>query len=187
MFLVLISSDHLLPTKHRSAHSDSKSSFNLSNKVLIDDRADDCTKDKAKNQWDLLNPCCARPGLARTLRQQQICSGDLSHGYESGLLKGLACSARITVADCELRHARNRTFTSSNGRTGYASFCVSSILDESKLLHTHALAAAQSRDCVKNVSGLSLLEQFCFVQSRPYPTGHHTNYLSDRTHYITAC
>ena len=132
--------------------------------VLIDDRANEGVKDAAATQWDTLSPCCGRPGMVRTLRRQHTCARDLSQSHESGFLKGLVCSARVTVADCELRHARNRTFTSSTGRTGYTSFCVSSILDESKLLHSHSLGSAASRDCVQKATGL-LQEFFNFLMS----------------------
>ena len=50
------------------------------------------------------------------------------------------------MADCELRHARNRGFTSTNGRTNYAGFCVSAILDEAKLHFTQSLFGAIERD-----------------------------------------
>lgn len=132
--------------------------------VLIDDRASEGVKEAAETQWNILNPCCGRPGMVRTLRRRNICAQDLSHSHESKFLKGLVCSARVTVADCELRHARNRTFTSSTGRTGYTSFCVSSILDESKLLHSHSLGSAASRDCVQKATGL-LQHAFIFFYS----------------------
>ena len=110
------------------------------------------------SQWDALNPCCARPGLARELRRQAVSSNDFCTSFQSGLLRGLAHSSRITVADCELRHARNRSVTCSNGRTGYAAFCVSSILDEAKLLQNQSLEAAQQRACIQNVSRLGYLK-----------------------------
>ena len=122
------------------------------NEVLVDDRADDDVKATAISEWDALNQCCARPGLARSLRRQSISGVDLCHSFHAGILRGLAHSSRITVADCELRHARNRIFTNSNGRTGYASFCVSSVLDETKLLHKQSVEAAKERDCLQNGS-----------------------------------
>ena len=88
--------------------------------------------------------------MARTLRSKQITSKDLREGDSSGYLKGLAMSARITVSDCELRHARNRLCTSSNGRTGYTSFCTASILDEAKLQCAQSLDGYRSR--TQNVS-----------------------------------
>ena len=139
--------------------------FVMSTKVLVDDRATEDAKNAAAMQWDLLNPCCARPGFARELRSQQITGHQLCQGSQSGLLRGLACSARTTVADCELRHARNRKNTNTNGRTGYPHFCVSSILDESALQQKHSLASALSRDQVQNVTR-KLLESF-FVRAPP--------------------
>lgn len=120
--------------------------------VLIDDRAEPSVKAHISSTWDALNPCCARPGLARNLRKQRITANDLSTSDFSGVLRGLACSAKIAVADCELQHARNRTHTSSNGRSGYAAFCVSSILDEAKLFHKQSLKSSLLRDRMQKVS-----------------------------------
>ena len=61
--------------------------------------------------------------------------------------------AHLTVADCELRHARNRQQVGANGRTTYPVFCVSSILDESQLFHKHALEGVRAQ--MKEVSVIS--------------------------------
>lgn len=108
-------------------------------------------------QWNKLNSCCARPGFARSLRLKDVDAESLQDDAQhSSLLRGLAMSSRVTVADCELRHARNRTFASCNGRTNYASLCVSSILDEAKLNHEQTLHGAKERDKLLNVSQIYL-------------------------------
>lgn len=113
--------------------------------VLLDSRAPPEVVDAATFQWNMLSPCCARPGFARNLRSASVRAEDLLNTQWNGVLQGIALSAHLTVADCELRHARNRLAASSNGRTSYPSFCVSSILDESKLFHDMALSGAAER------------------------------------------
>lgn len=122
-------------------------------------------------QWNKLNSCCARPGFARSLRLQDVDAESLLDAQQFSLLRGLAMSARVTVADCELRHARNRTFASCNGKTSYASLCVSSILDEAKLNHQQALHGAKERDKLLNVSQIYLpspSREFLNVSIHPY-------------------
>lgn len=103
-------------------------------------------KAKAAAQWEQLQPCCARPGLARNLRSSHVHATRFSDPEGSGILKGLALSSKITVADCELQHARNRSHTCVNGRSGYPALCVSSILDEAQLQHLQAVKGARLRE-----------------------------------------
>lgn len=83
--------------------------------------------------------------MARQLRTLGISSDSLALPEHRAKLEALATSGHLTVADCELRHARNRQQVATNGRTKYPNFCVSSILDEAQLFQKQSIAGARKQ------------------------------------------
>lgn len=54
--------------------------FNLP--LLIDREASILAKEQLADQWDQLSPCCARPGLARSLRRRGVSGFDLQNSAQ---------------------------------------------------------------------------------------------------------
>ena len=51
------------------------------------------------------------------------------------LLQSFVALARLSIADCERTHARNRAKVNSNGRTQFPTLVVSAIVDDARAMH----------------------------------------------------
>lgn len=88
-------------------------------------------------------PCCLPAGLARTLRQsgQDVQSpGSVSLLYWTGKL------LRLTIADVEVRHARNATSAGRSGNVDFSGIVAQYVLAEYSELRRAGVMAATSTD-----------------------------------------
>lgn len=107
---------------------------------LADSRTTAAQKDLIRESWENVSECCLPEGMARRLKANGI---DVESAEMLSFLRWFARMARLTVADVEVRHARNNVSAGATGNIDFANIVAQYILAEySELVRASVLSSA---------------------------------------------
>lgn len=108
--------------------------------TLADDGATPEEKNQVKETWSGTNECCLPQGMARNWMAAGV---DLDCPNILRFLHGLAFVTRMTVADIEVRHARNNQTAGTSGNLDFSQVVAEYIATEfSELVRSTVLSSA---------------------------------------------
>ena len=114
--------------------------------ILADRRQPFGVKEAVLREWVSKRGCCLPEGLARRLKQSAT---DVTCVSFRSFLYRLAWVMRLTIADVEVRHARNRSSAGNSGNTDFSNIAAMYLIHE---------YAALMRASVLSSSGFSIRE-----------------------------
>ena len=106
--------------------------------VLADDRADEVLRDEILVEWESQSACCLTPGIARMMKLVGVIAEELLLPQWQTMLYWIAFALKLSVADIETRHPRNKNSCAPNGCSSWSTIVSNYVCAE----HT-ALTRAQ--------------------------------------------
>ena len=88
--------------------------------TLADSRATMDTKEEVMRAWDATDACCLMPGMARRLKEMGLRGADFMEATWQTILYWIAFSLKLSIADIETRHPRNKVSCNTNGKTSFS-------------------------------------------------------------------